>query len=74
MQYYWEASHFRGEIGYAILSRLFEVQHTTDFGIELNANVIEAHTLQTRAQRDNYHQTHPQEIDLLKTWLRDVAH
>lgn len=69
MQNYWEASHYRSEIGEKVLKQLFSTAPQTlesDFGVELNGATIEAHLNKTRQNRDNYCQTHPKETALLK--------
>lgn len=64
MQYYWEQSHYRSEVGEKILAKLFSPDlHTepSDFGVELNGSVIEQHLKSLRNARDRYIETHPQE-------------
>ncbi len=48
MQWYWESSHFKKEVGDLVLDKLFDYQALgrvipDDFGILINRNNIEAH-------------------------------
>ncbi len=48
MQWYWESSHFKKEVGDLVLDKLFDYQApgrviADDFGILINRNNIEAH-------------------------------
>jgi hypothetical protein len=66
MQWYWESSHFKKELGNLVLDKLFNYQSQrtvpTDFGILINSQNIEAHLQKLREQQQRYHQTHPQDI------------
>lgn len=64
MTNYWEASHYRANVGRMILARMFglgEVVPTADFGIELNEENLPGHLAALRAERDRYHLAHPEE-------------
>ena len=57
MRYYWEASHYRDNVGRFILARLFggPLAPPADFGAELTEAGIAAHQAATRAARERYH-------------------
>lgn len=63
MQYYWEASHYRDNVGRMILARLFggETAVPDDFGVELEPRSLAAHQQAMRDARDRYHASHAQE-------------
>ena len=64
MQYYWEQSHYRSEVGRMILAKLFSVDlqpGPSEFGVELNGRVIEQHLENMRSSRDRYLNSHPME-------------
>lgn len=63
MRYYWEASHYRDNVGRMILARLFggEADVPDDFGVELTPHSIPAHHQAMRAARDRYHASHLEE-------------
>jgi hypothetical protein len=67
MQWYWESSHFKKELGDLVLDRLFnyyEPGHNVpeDFGISITTENIEAHLSRLREQQKRYYETHPQEV------------
>jgi hypothetical protein len=64
MQYYWEHSHYRSEVGRIILERLFRrdpPEDAEDFGVELTRQTIERHLEDFRARRLRYIADHPAE-------------
>jgi len=71
MQYYWEASHYRDNVGHLILARLFggEPVPPDDFGVELKPASLPAHHAAMRAARDRYHQTHLEETAFVRAAL-----
>ncbi|MDO8033097.1 hypothetical protein O3297_06710 [Janthinobacterium sp. SUN128] len=68
MRYYWEASHYRENVGRFILARLFggAVPPPADFGVELTPASIAAHQAATRAARERYHAQHAEETAYLR--------
>jgi hypothetical protein len=68
MRYYWEASHYRDNVGRFILARLFggPVPVPADFGVELTETGIAAHQAATRAARERYHLQHAEETAYLR--------
>ena len=71
MRYYWEASHYRDNVGQMILARLFGAGDDglvppDDFGIELTAANISAHQSAMRAARDRFHSEHPEETAFVR--------
>ena len=64
MQYYWEHSHYRSEVGQMILARLFAKDQpgaADDFGVELTADNIEEHLRDSRRKLSDYVTSHPKE-------------
>ena len=68
MRYYWEASHYRDNVGRYILARLFggAPQPPADFGVELTETGIAAHQAAMRAARERYHAQHADETAYLR--------
>ncbi|WP_219118168.1 hypothetical protein [Janthinobacterium sp. UMAB-56] len=68
MRYYWEASHYRDNVGRFILARLFGGlrQPPADFGVELTESGIAAHLADMRAARERYHAQHAEEMAYLR--------
>ncbi|MEG2034347.1 MAG: hypothetical protein RR376_27130, partial [Janthinobacterium sp.] len=64
MRYYWEASHYRDNVGHFILARLFggELPVPADFGVELTEGSIAAHQAAMRAARERYRVEHAREV------------
>lgn len=71
MQYYWETSHYRVNVGQMILARMFggTDQLPDDFGVELTPAELPQHLTNQRTRRDRYHQTHAAETGM----VRDVV-
>lgn len=72
MHYYWEASHYRINVGNLILDRLFGNKSDLipgDFGMDLNVNTINEYLADQRAKRDIYQTVHAKEIQLVIRWL-----
>lgn len=64
MQYYWEHSHYRSEVGQMILEHLFRTdtpEDANDFGVELTGATIEQHLSDFRKRRSEYIARHPRE-------------
>lgn len=69
MQNYWETSHYRSNVGIMILKKLFDNNDgsvPSDFGIELNTNMLSLYSEQMRLERDQYHYNHPVETELVR--------
>ncbi|WP_426071018.1 hypothetical protein [Janthinobacterium sp. DSP2-3-3] len=68
MRYYWEASHYRDNVGHFILARLFggAPRPPADFGVELTETGIAAHQAAMRAARERYHARHAGETAYLR--------
>jgi hypothetical protein len=69
---YWEASHFKNEVGQLILRRLFAPDPSlpADFGRELkNDTVAEINSLSNR-EREDFLLSHSTEIPLANEWLK----
>ena len=64
MDYYWEHSHYRSEVGELMLQQLLSqpgASQNTGFGVELDSTAIEGHLKQTRLDRNRYCRSHPEE-------------
>jgi hypothetical protein len=76
MQHYWEASHYRVDVGGMILARLFGGAGQIvpdDFGVELDGASLAAHLAAMRAARERYHLEHPQETAFVRAIAASVA-
>lgn len=71
MRYYWEASHYRDNVGHLVLARLFGGEGVVpdDFGVELTPASVPAHHAAMRIARDHYHQAHAEETAFLRAAL-----
>jgi hypothetical protein len=73
MQWYWESSHYKKELGDLVLDRVFGHQEpgrtvNPDFGVLLASENIELHLQQVRNDRQKWRTSFPedvQEIELL---------
>ena len=69
MDNYWEASHYRQNVGHMIFGRMFggaEQRVPSDFGVELGSAMLPDHLAGMRALRDRYHLEHAQETAFVK--------
>ena len=68
MRNYWEASHYRDNVGRWILARLFDGAGAAppDFGIVLTPAMLPDHLRTLRAARDRYHAEHAVETALVR--------
>lgn len=68
MQYYWEASHYRVNVGHMILARMFGGGQADagGFGAELLPSAMPAYLAGQRAARDRYHLVHAEETRLAR--------
>lgn len=67
MRWYWEAGHFKRELGDQVLARVFgEAAAEPGFGVRLDAGNVEAHIVGLQAQREAYRAAHPADV-------RDIA-
>jgi hypothetical protein len=77
LAHFWEASHFKDNVGHLILRRMFTDDATlpADFGRELNnATVADINALNAR-ERQDYEDRHAAEMPLAYAWLKvDVSH
>lgn len=63
MHGYWEAGHFKGELGGRVLARVFaRPEAPAGFGVPLGPDNIEAQIAAGRAQEARYRQDHAQEV------------
>ncbi len=69
MQWYWEAGHFKSELGHLILSRLHGGQPDT-FGTVLTAENLDNHLQSIRADAEVYRREQPQVIAQLQSLMR----
>lgn len=63
MQWYWEAGHFKSELGNLILDRVLgQKAAPADFGLRLNSANVAAQHLLVSQQAAQYRATHPQGV------------
>ena len=75
MQWYWESSHYKKELGDLVLDRIFSYKHperkiVKGFGVLLNSENIETHLQKLREDRQQWRVLHPEdvvEIEALKS-------
>ncbi|MQA18359.1 hypothetical protein [Rugamonas rivuli] len=68
MQYYWETSHYRSNVGAMIVARMFgRGEAQDDFGVELRNDNVAGHLARMRAARERYHSAHPEETGIVRT-------
>jgi len=75
MQWYWESSHYKKELGDLVLDRTFSYKHperkiVKGFGALLNSENIETHLQKLREDRQQWRVLHPEdvvEIEALKS-------
>jgi hypothetical protein len=63
MQYYWEASHYRTNVGRMILASMLGA---LQFGAELRSTTLEAHQQEQWAAHERYQREHPVESALIQ--------
>lgn len=73
MQWYWEAGHFKSELGSLILDRVLgQKAAPADFGLHLNSANVAAQNLLVSHQATQYRATHPQELAELKRFAKTL--
>lgn len=67
MRYYWEASHYRVNVGRMILARMFgpDGGAPEDFGVALTPSTLPGYQAAQRAARDRYHLHHAAETKIV---------
>jgi hypothetical protein len=75
-RWYWDGFHFKREVGYMVLDRMFATGAAalpSDFGVRLTADTIGDHlTGMSRAQQQ-YESTHGDEVDGIITMLKGIG-
>ncbi|MCT7531779.1 hypothetical protein [Aliarcobacter cryaerophilus] len=54
MKYYWEAGHYKKELGDIVLDRLLDISPYKDFGVEVNSKNIDEHIQNLREDRAKF--------------------
>jgi len=78
MRYYWDASHFKENVGDWVLARLFGVSDAAagappaDFGVLLTERNVETAIAATRAAAEAYRKTRSHEVAQLRTLVDEV--
>jgi hypothetical protein len=77
MKWYWEAGHYKRELGDVVLSRLMasgagSPAAAAGFGVELDSRNIDAHLAEIRVARARYAETHREEIAAIESSARAV--
>lgn len=67
MQWYWESSHYKKELGDLVLDRMFNYKHPDriidkDFGVQLTSKNIETHLQKIRNDRQQWREIHPNDV------------
>jgi len=71
MRWYWEASHYKKEVGDMILEKIFDYYNPTrqvpaDFGTRLTLGNIDAHLQTMREQQLIWHRQHEQDLQEIR--------
>jgi len=73
MRWYWEAGHFKRELGDLILERIFDpTEATTGFGVLLDTSNIKEQIHAVQVQEVNYRRAFSQEIEELERFAADL--
>ena len=75
MEWFWESSHYRKELGDRVLDRVLDYtdpdrQIADDFGVLLTSGNIEQHLEAIRQSREAYEQAHPEEVKEIQELVR----
>jgi len=67
MQWYWESSHYKKELGDLVLDQIFdyhspEREVANDFGVKLTSKNITAHLAKIRQDRQRWQASHPDDV------------
>lgn len=76
MQWYWESSHYKKELGDKVLDKIFGIDRNlpSDFGRQINADNIEQHLAWIRAQQQEYIKSHPADVQEIEQDLKGLLH
>jgi len=74
MEYYWDSSHFKENVGDLVLDRIFDVQRPgravpADFGVRLTPDTVEPVLAKIRADQAAYRASHASEIARIDSWV-----
>lgn len=73
MHWYWEAGHFKRELGDMILNRIFaRADEINDFGVLLTSDNVDRQITAMRAQELTYRQNHAQDMEELETIATNI--
>ncbi|MGX2039839.1 hypothetical protein ACWJKU_06850 [Methylocaldum sp. MU1018] len=73
MRWYWEAGHFKRELGNLILDRVFATPDAIDgFGTLLRPDNAEAQADLLRAQEADYRHSHPEDVEELESLAEQI--
>lgn len=74
MHWYWEAGHFKRELGDLMLTRIFGRSSAIDgFGVLLNAANIEQQIASLKTQESTYRQSHAERLEELACLAKQVG-
>ena len=67
MQWYWESSHYKKELGDLVLDQIFNYNHPDrmidkDFGVQLTGKNIETHLQKIRKDRQHWRSLYPEDV------------
>lgn len=76
MKWFWEAIHFKEELGYHILDRIFNHKRNDcptphDFGVKISMKNIATYEEIQKKSRQEYVQTHIELVSNIKAWKKD---
>jgi hypothetical protein len=73
LQWYWEAGHFKKNLGDLLLANVFAAQTSNAWGRHLKASNLDETLREQRVARDEYERTHPDDISELGALVAGVV-
>jgi hypothetical protein len=78
MQWYWESSHYKKELGDLVLDDLFEYRHTSrdgdhKFGVQITSKNIDSHLEIIRQEKKTWRKNNPYGVDELNA-MKELIH
>jgi hypothetical protein len=74
MLWYWEAGHFKYELGNLVQDRVFgNTEKENPFGMLLNLSNVDERNASVRSQEVDYRRTHPRDVEHLERMAADAS-
>lgn len=72
-EWFWDAGHYKPELGDRILNTLFDGTEYEDFGVRLTPGSIEAHLAEQRQRRRDYRSRNAEDVEKIRAAARRKA-